>query len=195
LNIWAARLWWMLRYYGFDQAAVLNGGWAKWTKEGRAVSTAAPTYPPAAFSVRPRPELIASKDEVLAAISSSHTCLVNALTPDEFAGTGPIHYTRPGHIPSSVNVPFAGPTGVVDLETASYRSPEELSALFAAAGATASDRVITYCGGAIAATNAAFALHLIGVDNVAVYDGSLTEWGVDSSLPLETGDSASYGSR
>jgi thiosulfate/3-mercaptopyruvate sulfurtransferase len=186
LSMWAARLWWMLRSFGFDRASVLNGGWSTWTKEGRLVSTDPPTYPAASFVARPRPGLIARKDEVLAAIDNPRTCLVNALTPDEFAGTGPVHYTRPGHIPSSVNVPFAGPAGVVDLETAAYRSPEELRALFEAAGASGRERVITYCGGGIAASNAAFALSLIGVDNVAVYDGSLTEWGADPNLPLET---------
>jgi thiosulfate/3-mercaptopyruvate sulfurtransferase len=187
LSTWAARLWWMLRAFGFDRAAVLNGGWAKWTKEERTVSTAAPTYAPAHFTVRPRLELIARKEEVQAAFATEGTCLVNALTPDEFAGTGPIHYTRPGHIPSSANVPFAGPGGVVDMETATYRSPEQLRTLFDAVGATTRDRVITYCGGGIAASNAAFALRLIGMENVAIYDGSLTEWGADPSLPLEVG--------
>jgi thiosulfate/3-mercaptopyruvate sulfurtransferase len=187
VNFWAARLWWMLRAFGFDRAAVLDGGWPKWSREGRPVSTEPPSYSPAHFTVRPRPALIAHKDEVIAAMARPGDCLINALTPDEFHGTGLIHYLRRGHIPSSVNVPFVGDGGVVDPATGTYRSLEELRAIFAAVGAIASDRVITYCGGGIAASSAAFALSLLGVENVALYDGSLTEWGADPSLPLEVG--------
>ena len=90
VNIWAARVWWMLRAFGFDHAAVLNGGWQKWIREGRPISTAPPTYAPASFVARPRPELIATKGEVLAAIDQQATCLINALDPDEYAGRGPV---------------------------------------------------------------------------------------------------------
>jgi thiosulfate/3-mercaptopyruvate sulfurtransferase len=185
-NAWAARVWWMLRAFGFERAGVLNGGWARWTKEGRPVSSEPPAYPPAHFTARPHPDLIAQKDEVLAAIGDGQTCIVNALSPAQFAGTAPVNYARPGHIPSSVNVPSSGPTGVFDPEALSYRSPAELQKLFATAGVTGKDRVITYCGGGIAASSVAFALTLLGVENVAVYDGSLTEWAADPSLPLET---------
>jgi thiosulfate/3-mercaptopyruvate sulfurtransferase len=123
VNIWAARVWWMLRAFGFDQVAVLNGGWKKWTSEGRPISSSLPTYPATQFVARPRPELIATKDEVLDAIDQQSTCLINALDPDEYAGRGPIRYGRPGHIPSSVNVSFLS---VLDLETNAYRNPERL---------------------------------------------------------------------
>lgn len=186
LNAWAARLWWMLRAYGFDQAAVLNGGWPKWLREGRPVSTAPPAHRPATFTARPRPGLIAHKEEVAAAIGSPRHCVVNALTPDEFAGTGRVHYTRPGHIPSSVNVPFVGAGGLVDPTSATYVPLDQLRTIFDQVGVTRRERVITYCGLGIAASSAAFALSLLGVENVAVYDGSLEEWGGDPSLPLET---------
>jgi thiosulfate/3-mercaptopyruvate sulfurtransferase len=185
LNVWAARIWWMLRAFDFDNAAVLNGGWKKWTLEGRPISTAPPQYPPAQFIARPRPERIATKDEVLAAIGSQATCLVNALDPEEYAGRGPVRYGRPGHIPSSVNVSFLS---VVDPETHAYLKPEQLREQCTQMGAMAKDRVITYCGGAIAASSAAFVLTLLGVDNVAVYDGSMTEWAADPTLPLVTGE-------
>jgi thiosulfate/3-mercaptopyruvate sulfurtransferase len=184
LNVWAARVWWMLRAFGFDNAAVLNGGWKKWTAEGRPISTASPQYPPAKFEARPDPERIATKDEVLAAIGSQATCLVNALDPEEYAGRGPVRYGRPGHIPSSVNVSFLG---VVDPKTHAYLPSEQLRAQCAQAGAMEKDRVITYCGGAIAASSAAFVLTLLGVDNIAVYNGSMTEWAADPTLPLVTG--------
>jgi thiosulfate/3-mercaptopyruvate sulfurtransferase len=185
VNIWATRVWWMLRAFGFEQVAVLNGGWKKWTSEGRPVSTAPPTYPAAQFVARPRPELIATKDEVLDAIDQQSTCLINALDPDEYAGRGPVRYGRPGHIPSSVNVSFLS---VLDPETNAYRNPERLRDQFNQVGALHKDRVITYCGGAIAACSDAFVLTLLGVDNVAVYDGSMTEWAADATLPLVTGD-------
>ena len=183
VNIWAARVWWMLRAFGFDNAAVLNGGWAKWTAENRPISTAPSTYPQAQFTAHPRPELIATKDEVLAAIDSPATCLINALDPDEYAGRGPVRYGRPGHIPSSVNVSFLN---VLNLETNTYLKPEQLQEQFMNAGAMKKDRIITYCGGAIAASSDAFLLTLLGADNVAIYDGSMTEWAADPALPLVT---------
>ena len=185
VNIWAARIWWMLRYFGFDDAAVLNGGWKKWTSEGRPTSTEPPAYPPAQFVARPRPSLVATKDEVLAAIGTDATCIVNALDADEYAGRGPVRYGRPGHIPTSTNVSFLS---VLDPETNAYLPPERLWELFAAGRALEKERVITYCGGGIAASGDALLLTLLGAENVALYDGSMTEWAADSSLPLVTGD-------
>jgi thiosulfate/3-mercaptopyruvate sulfurtransferase len=185
LNIWATRIWWMLRVFGFDNAAVLNGGWKKWTLEGRPISTAPPRYPPAQFVARPHPERIATKDEVLAAINSQAICLLNALDPDEYAGRGPVRYGRPGHIPSTVNVSFLG---VIDPATHAYLKPEQLREQCTKGGAMEKDRVITYCGGAIAASSAAFVLTLLSVANVAVCDGSMTEWAADPTLPLVTGE-------
>jgi thiosulfate/3-mercaptopyruvate sulfurtransferase len=181
-NMWAARLWWMLRAFGFDQAAILNGGWHKWTMEGRPVSTALCAYPPARFTARPRPELIADKREVLAAIGDSDTCLINALTVEDHAGTT-AYYGRPGRIPSSVNVPTVT---LVDPVTHAYLPAEQLRAKFASVGALNRGRVITYCGGAIAACSDAFVLTLLGVPKVAVYDGSLLEWASDPTLPMAT---------
>jgi thiosulfate/3-mercaptopyruvate sulfurtransferase len=187
LGMWAARIWWMLRAFGFDDAAVLNGGLQKWRSEGRPLSTEPATYPPAAFIPRPRPELMASKGDVLAAIEDKNVCIVNALLEPEYTGDPafPQHYGRSGHIPRSVNVPF---TAVVDMNANNqFVSADDLRKRFADAGALTSDRVITYCGGAIAASQAAFLLTLLGKDTVAVYNGSMMEWGADPNLPLVTG--------
>lgn len=187
LNAFAARVWWMFRTFGFSNVAILNGGWKKWVAEGRPISTAAATYPPARFTARYQPERIVAKEDVLAAIGSETICLVNGLDAEEHAGRGPVRYGRPGHIPSSVNLPFIG---VVDPATSTYLAPDALQALVARSGAASKDKIITYCGGANAASSAAFALALLGLENVALYDGSLFEWAADPALPLVTGDAA-----
>jgi thiosulfate/3-mercaptopyruvate sulfurtransferase len=185
MNAWAARFWWMLRSFGFDGAVVLNGGWAKWTAENRPISVAPSLHVPKKFMARPRPELIASKEDVLEAIGDESSCIINALNPDEFAGRGPVRYGRPGHIPTSVNVPARG---LANPQNHAYLDAERLREQFTAAGAFDKERVITHCGGGIAASSDAFVLTLLGVKNVALYNGSMTEWAADPELPLELGD-------
>lgn len=184
MNSWAARVWWMLRCFGFDNAAVLNGGWTTWSARGLPTSTAAPDYPPATFTARPRAGLIADREEVLACLGDDTVCLINALDPDEFAGRPPQRYARPGRIPGSVNVPFSV---TVDLPTQRFADDATLRQQFAEVGALDKERIVAYCGGAIAASNTVFALTRLGVENVALYDGSLTEWTSDPDLPMETG--------
>ena len=183
VNMWAARVWWMLRAVGFDAAAVLNGGWRKWTLENRPVSTAPCAYPRGRFVPRPRPELFADRAVVLAGLGDTATCVLNALTEEQHRGTGGVHYGRPGRIAGSANV---AARSLVDPRTHAYLPTDELHRQFAASGALASGRVITYCGGGIAASSDAFVLAMLGHDRVAVYDASLSEWAADPSLPMDT---------
>lgn len=179
----ATRFWWMLRWLGFDDAAVLDGGFDKWSADGRPVSTDPCRYPPGKLSVRPRPELFVGKDAVLAAIGDGKTCTVNALEPDLHSGDNP-RYGRPGRVPGSVNVPA---TALVDPGTQEMLAPKAVAEAFTTVGAEPGKRIITYCGGGIAATLDAFLLHQLGYEDIAVYDNSMSEWANDPSLPIETG--------
>ena len=180
---WATRVWWMLRAVGFDAAAVLDGGFDKWSAEGRPTEAVETRHPAATLVARPRPGLFVGKDEVRAAIGDAGTCTVNALAPDLHRGDNP-RYGRPGRIPGSVNVPAAS---LVDAATLAFKPPEAVAAAFAAAGAEPSKRVLLYCGGGIAATLDAFLLHQLGYRDVAVYDASMSEWAKDETLPIDRG--------
>ena len=180
---WATRIWWMLRAFGFDNAAVLNGGWQKWQTDGHPVSTSPANYPAATFNPQPRPDLFVGKDAVLAAIDDSHTCTINALGEALHKGDDK-RYGRPGRVPGSVNIPAAS---LLDPETNRLLEPAAAAKHFADAGSDKAERIITYCGGGIAATLDAFLLHQLGYKHIAVYDDSMSEWAKDESLPIETG--------
>ena len=183
--IWATRVWWMLRAFGFDAVSVLDGGWEKWAAERRPVSTTPSAYPAAHFVATPRLELLARTTDVAAAMADPATCTINTLSHVQYTGEGGVHYGRPGHIPGSVSVPFAD---MVDPERLTFLSPEGLRARLEAAGALKAPHVVTYCGAGIAATGVAFALALVGRGDVAVYDGSLGEWLADPAHPMATGE-------
>ena len=183
-SMWAARLWWMFRSMGCEHAAVLDGGWRKWSAEGRATSLEPAAYTPATFKPTWDSRRFADLDEVrtFAEGGGANSCLINALGRDQHSGAdGGRTYGRAGHIPGSTNVPAME---LIDPDSGAYLSAETLAAQFADAGADPSQRVVTYCGGGIAASNDAFILSLLGYDDVAVYDASMSEYAADSSLPL-----------
>src|SRR5438477_1290158 len=179
---WATRVWWLLRVFGFDNAAVLNGGWQKWRREGRPAE-AGPSKPrrPTRFVVRARRELMATKTEVLAATGDPAAMTINALPEDQHDLTSGVHFGRPGHIAGSVNIPSAD---LVDPGTNEFRPPAELRRRFEQAGAF-DKRVITYCGAGIAASTDAMVLMMLGHPDVKLYDASLCEWAADPTLPME----------
>lgn len=181
---WATRVWWLLRSFGFDRAAVLDGGFQKWSREGRPIETGpARSYPPGNFVVREERPLMVGKEEVLRAIGNDAVCTLNALSAEQHAGTGGNTYGRPGRIKGSVNLPAAQ---LIDLASGAFLPEDELRRRFDRVGAFDKE-VIAYCGGGIAASADAFALVLLGHPNVKLYDASMSEWAVDPSLPMETG--------
>lgn len=183
--MWATRLWWLLRYFGFDEVAVLDGGLRAWVDAGHPVSGAAASYPPARFVAAERTHLVATMADITGMLGTDAACLVNALPPSAFRGEGPGAYSRPGRIPGSVSVPAIE---LIDPQTGRFHPPERLAVALAPALGTPDDvPVIAYCGGGLNATVDLFALALLGRDDAQLYDGSLTEWSADPSLPLEVG--------
>lgn len=176
-SIWAARVWWMLRWVGFDRAALLDGGFDAWVDAGLPVEQGDERTTPRRLTPRPQPARIADRDEVLAAIERDDVTLVDTLDADHFAGRTSM-YPRPGHITCAVNRP------VFDLydDTGRFLPTAQLAASFADLG---SGRVIAYCGGGIAASATAFAMTRAGLHDVAVYTASLQEWAADGANPME----------
>lgn len=184
--MWATRVWWMLHGLGFSNKAVLDGGLAAWVEEGRSVESGSVEYPPSLLAGAEQPHLWIDMSGVRAALDAPSTSVVCALRPEVYVGVGSEHYGRPGHISGSLNVPH---TTVVDPETNKFFSKDMIKATFEKEGVLTSDRIVTYCGGGIAATVDAFALHTLGYDNVSVYDGSLLEWAEDPTTPMRIGAS------
>ncbi len=178
---WATRLWWMLKVFGHERVAVLDGGFQKWQAEKRPMETGvAQVGQVGTFTPRePNKEMVASRDDVLTAIGAGDSCTINALRPEQHAGTGGVNYGRRGHITGSISIPALA--HVRDDNT--FNSIDELRVMFEEA--MKAPQVITYCGGGIAATSVALALDMLGHTNVKVYDASLTEWAADAALPME----------
>ena len=181
-NQWAARIWWMLRGFGFDNVRVLDGGLATWKAKGLPVTQEHTPYPHGAFVAVPRDGFFADKAEVLTAIGRDDTLLLNALSAEQHAGSGGVHYGRAGRIPGSTNV---SARELIDPETQAYLPVDALREMFDRAGALDGRRVVCYCGGGIAASSTALILSALGVENVGVYTNSLQEWTQDENCPLE----------
>ena len=177
---WAARVWWMLRWVGFDNAAILDGGLAAWTSTGNELSLEPVSRPAQQLTPKPHPELIAQHDEVLASINNEAVILIDTL-PEEFYRGEMSIYPRPGHIPGSFNI-----NGLSLLDKTGHLLKQDELASMHAFGQNA--RIITYCGGGIVASTDAFVLTRLGFNNVAVYMASLEEWTADPNNPMETGE-------
>jgi thiosulfate/3-mercaptopyruvate sulfurtransferase len=172
---WATRLWWLLRYFDLEDVQVLDGGLPAWTAIGGELETAPATYEPGTFTARSRPELLATRDDVLAAMEDGATCIVNALDEAWF---------RSGRIPGSSHL---AARGLLDPSTGRMLPVEELRRAIGEVVPEGGPAPIAYCGGGIAAALDVFALTLAGRPDAKLYDGSMTEWTSDPALPVETG--------
>ncbi len=181
----ATRAWFMFRMYGLENVAVLDGGLGKWKAEGRPLASGIEIRPASNFTASFDPARLKTRDDVLANIESKVAEHVDGRGAAHFTGSDddPNPKVAAGHIPGSLNVPFW------DLFEAdgTYKDKDSLRAIFEQGGVDLSRPVTTSCGGGVVACALALAMYQFGKDDVALYDGSWTEWGADPSLPKERG--------
>ena len=180
----AARVWWTFRAFGHQDVAVLDGGLPKWKAEGRPLSADPARHPPAAYTATLDPALVRSLDQVRANIDSRREQLLDARSAGRFHGTEPEPRAglRSGHVPGSCNLPS---TSLFQPDR-SFKPADELERLFRDAGIDLGRPIVTTCGSGVTAAVLALGLYLIGRDDVAVYDGSWSEWGARADVPVET---------
>jgi len=184
-GVWAARLWWALRYYGHDSARLLNGGLQSWLAAGHELQQDTVTRPQSRFEATVRSNLRVTKEDVLSAIEDPATCIVDALPEPFYLGLASLSpQLRKGHVPGARNLPAESN---LDPQTLRIRTKEALQDLWQDAGITPDRTVITYCGSGVFASFALFILVLTGHEKVALYDASWMEWGASDRLPVETG--------
>lgn len=189
-NWFATYTFWLLQYYGVEKLKILNGGRQKWVAEGRPLTTEVPQYPPTTFRAKdPDPALRAFRDEILQRLEDPALALVDVRSPQEYHGelVAPPGYPqegaqRPGHIPRAVNIPWTQNVR----EDGTFKSAEELRALYGSVGITQDKEVVAYCRIGERSSLTWFTLSvLLGYPKVKNYDGSWTEWGSLVGVPVE----------
>ena len=189
-NWFAAYAYWYFKLYGHHKIKLLDGGRKKWELDGRAMSAEPVSRPATSYAAEaPDTSIRAFRDEVIAAIGTKN--LVDVRSPDEFSGKilAPAHLPqeqsqRPGHIPGAINVPWSRAAN----EDGTFKSDEELTAIYAAAGLDDGRETIAYCRIGERSSHTWFVLQeLLGHKNVKNYDGSWTEYGSLVGAPIELG--------
>jgi thiosulfate/3-mercaptopyruvate sulfurtransferase len=183
-NIYASRLWWMLRWLGHDDVAVLDGGFAKWLAENRPRRSGVEARAPRDFTGAPRPGRLMTAEETAAAAEGGRWRLLDARSPERFRGEHETIDRVAGHIPGAVNHFFAWNLK----DDGTLRPADEIrERLRASIGDVAPDHVISYCGSGVTACQNLLALEHAGLAGARLFSGSWSEWASDPSRPIEKG--------
>lgn len=181
-GLYAARLWWILNYFGHTNVALMNGGWVKWTAEHRDASKETPTPAAGHFTPKPQPRWVATADEVAKAIGKPDTKIVDARTEREIAGLDLRNIKRGGFIPSSIPVYWED---LLDPATKAFKPADAITSVYQSRGILPSQEVIAYCQVGMRASVDLFALRLIGYEKLRNYYGAWEEWGNRDDLPID----------
>ena len=180
----AARVWWMLRWLGHEQVAVLDGGWTKWQAEGRQTRSGVETRAARVFNPRVRSDLLMTTQEVIASLNDQTLQLVDARTADRYRGENEIIDPVAGHIPGAKSAPYPE-----NLSGGSSKSGEELRAKYQTLlGDMPANRSTFYCGSGVTAALDVLAIKYAGLGDAKLYAGSWSEWITDPDRPIKTGN-------
>lgn len=179
-GMFAARLWWLLRYAGHDAVQVLDGGVGAWTEAGFGLSSELPAYPAETFSLALRAEMVAHMDGVRAKLGDPGVVLLDARAPERYRGEVEPLDKKAGHIPGALNKPYTE-----NLERGLFKPAGALSERFTEAQNAA--EVILYCGSGVSAAHNALALEEAGIVGAKLYVGSWSEWSSYDENPVATG--------
>jgi thiosulfate/3-mercaptopyruvate sulfurtransferase len=185
----AARLWWLLRYYGHDNVSLLDGGIAQWATEGRPLETNVPTVSPGTFKPRANPGMVVDKSRVTALRNDPSAVILDSRVPERYRGDIEPIDARAGHIPGAKNAPLAG--NLKGPSDTRFLDPDKLRERYEQLGVTRGKRIVAYCGSGVNACQTLFALSLAGIEDALLYEGSWSDWSRDANLPLATGDNTS----
>jgi thiosulfate/3-mercaptopyruvate sulfurtransferase len=181
----AARIWWLLRYWGVDDVRLLDGGWKQWTAQNFPTESSEPSpRRTVSFSAEPRTNRLAAKDQVLDFLKSGNVQIIDARSEAEFCGTEPGKNKRSGAIPGAKHLEWSD---LVDQQTHRFQSADKLEAIFKEAGVDLRQPAVTHCQSGGRASVMAFGLELMGATDVRNYYRGWSEWGNLDETPIEPG--------
>lgn len=180
----AARLWWLLRYFGHAKVSLLDGGIAHWISEGRPLETEAPRVPSATFVPHPNPEMVVDQATVDALRNDPNALVLDVRVPERYQGKIEPLDPRAGHIPGAKNAPLS--TNLRGEEDTRFHDPSRLKREYEKMGADRAEKIVCYCGSGVNACQTVFALNLAGF-TALLYEGSWSDWSSNPERPAKTG--------